>query len=114
MNKRALGKSKEELATCFLVEKGYLILEQNYRTPKGELDLVAREGGYMVFIEVKYRSSVSFGFPEEAVDIKKQYKIRGAAQYYMVERHLPTHMPCRYDVVVILGDEINVIRNAFE
>lgn len=71
MNKRKTGQEQEAKAACFLKTQGYQILEQNYRCKRGEIDLVAREGQYLVFVEVKYRSTNESGLPEEAVDLRK-------------------------------------------
>lgn len=114
MNKRIVGSSMEDIALKHLSESGYIILDRNYYTPKGEIDLIAKDGEYLVFLEVKYRKNVRFGYPEEAVDKRKQIKIRNTSRYYMMKQGIPSHMPCRYDVVVILGTEIKVIKNAFE
>ena len=77
MNKRKTGQEQEVKAACFLKTQRYQILERNYRCKKGEIDLIAREGQYLVFVEVKYRSTNESGLPEEAVDLRKhnQYVI---------------------------------------
>ena len=69
MNKRKTGQEQEVKAACFLKTQGYQILERNYRCKKGEIDLIAREGQYLVFVEVKYRSTNESGLPEEAADL---------------------------------------------
>ena len=75
MNKRKTGQEQEVKAACFLKTQGSQILERNYRCKKGEIDLIAREGQYLVFVEVKYRSTNESGLPEEAVDLRKQRQI---------------------------------------
>ncbi len=112
-NKRATGGRYEEMAAAFLQEKGYRILERNYRDRYGEIDLIARDGRYLVFVEVKYRHSSASGYPEEAVDSRKQARIRHAASYYLYSRHYPEDTPCRFDVVAILGSEVRLIADAF-
>lgn len=112
-NKRSLGKEKEKLAEHYLEAKGYRILERNFYARGGELDLIAKDAEYLVFIEVKYRSADSKGHPLEAVDFRKQNKIRFAAQYYMYKNQLPEDTPCRFDVVSILGEEITLVKDAF-
>ncbi len=112
-NKRATGGRYEELAAGFLQEKGYRILERNYRDRYGEIDLIARDGACLVFVEVKYRRNSASGFPEEAVDARKQERIRHAASYYLYSRHYPEDTPCRFDVVAILGGEAHLIADAF-
>ena len=111
MNRRRMGGKKEleYLAGC-----GYRILERNFYSRAGEIDLVAAEGGYLVFIEVKYRSTDAFGYPEEAVTLKKQRTIVGTARYYMLKNGYPPETPCRFDVVAITGEKIRLVKNAFE
>ncbi len=84
MSKRiALGKWGEERAAEYLTEKGYHMLERNYRTPYGELDLIAQEGDALVFVEVKTRTTMSFGFPEEAITPRKKQHLIEAAQAFL-------------------------------
>lgn len=111
MNKRKTGTAYEEKAAVYLKEKGYRLLEKNYRCPLGEIDLIAEENGYLVFIEVKYRKTSRLGTGEEAVNGKKQRRILGAARWYLMEHGM---CRCRFDVVAINGTEITLIRNAFE
>lgn len=113
MNKRATGSSYEEIAAAYLTNKGYEILEKNYRNRQGEIDLIAREGPYLVFIEVKFRRDDRNGTPAEAVDYHKQQKIIRTARHYLMIRHCDESQPCRFDVVAILGNDITVIQNAF-
>ncbi len=112
-NRRAKGSRYEEKAAAFLQEKGYQILERNYRDRAGEIDLIARDGMYLVFVEVKYRRNRETGYPEEAVDVRKQTRIRHTAEYYLYSRRYPADTPCRFDVVSILGEEIRLIADAF-
>ena len=112
MNKRKTGAVYEEKAAAYLKEKGYHILEKNYRCPLGEIDLIAEESGYLVFIEVKYRRTSRLGTGEEAVNAKKQRRILGAAKWYLMERGIQCR--CRFDVITINGTEITLIQNAFE
>lgn len=112
-NNRKVGSSYEHLAGEYLEQQGYCILEYNYRYRRGEIDIIAKDGEYLVFCEVKYRKDSSAGDPLEAVDFKKQQVISKCALYYMTTHHLD-HMSCRFDVVGILGSEITLIKNAFE
>ena len=80
---------------------------------QGEIDLVCREGKELVFTEVKYRSDVSCGSPFEAVDFRKQEKIRRTALFYLCRYGYPENTPCRFDVVGILGDQVELIQDAF-
>ena len=110
-NKRAVGSRYEEETAAFLQKNGYRILEKNFRDRRGEIDLIAEESGYLVFIEVKYRRTSRLGTGEEAVNTKKQRRILGAARWYLMEHGM--HL-CRFDVTAINGTEITLIRNAFE
>ena len=114
LNKRTLGGRKEQLAGTFLEEKGYTVLEYNYRTRAAEIDLVCRDGNTFIFVEVKYRKDLSEGHPLEAVTAYKQGRIRRAALYYLMERDLdPEQTELRFDVVGILEDEVIHVENAF-
>jgi len=112
-NKRDIGKRYEELAADYLCKKGVEILERNYRNHTGEIDLIGRDGECLVFIEVKYRRDTREGDPGEAISPLKQQRIRKAALVYLYEHRLPMDIPCRFDVVTILGKEIRLIRDAF-
>lgn len=103
----------EQLAGEYLERQGYRILETNFYSRFGEIDIVARDGNYLVFLEVKYRESVSSGYPGEAVGRRKQSRIYRTAQYYLYKNGLPADTPCRFDVAAIQGNEIMLIKNAF-
>ncbi len=115
-DRRALGNRGEELATAFLQEQGYHILVRNYRSPYGEVDLIARHEGYLVFIEVKTRRTDRFGAPEEAVHPAKQEKLRTLAEYYLQEQGLAEAW-VRFDVVAVRltaqGPALTLIQQAF-
>lgn len=83
---KSLGSKGEDLAVRFLKRKGYRIIERNYKTPIGEIDIIAQDGGTLVFIEVKTRTSASFGYPFEAVDRKKRQKLKNLALLYLKKR----------------------------
>ncbi len=97
----------------FLEQAGYQILERNFSCRQGEIDLIAREGTYLVFIEVKYRRNLGSGSPLEAVNPAKQEKIRRTALYYLYCRGYDEDTPCRFDVVAVTGERFELIRNAF-
>jgi putative endonuclease len=111
-----LGNHGEDLAAAALKKQGYKILERNYVTPLGEIDLIARQGKTLVIIEVKTRKSTRFGSPQEAVSVAKQTKLRRLADYYMKDKHL-IDTPVRFDVVAITlsdaGPQIEIIASAF-
>jgi putative endonuclease len=115
-NRRSLGDRGEDLAAAHLKKQGYNILARNYRTPIGEIDLVARHQGALVIIEVKTRRSRRFGSPQEAVHPAKQERLRNLAEYYLQQQGLGEVM-VRFDVVGILWQEgkpqIEVIEGAF-
>lgn len=113
MNKRRIGAHYEKTAGQYLERRGYRILEYNFRCRFGEIDIVARESGYLVFIEVKYRKNTGAGGPLEAVDYRKQRQISQAAAFYLLRKGYQEDTPCRFDVAAILGEEIMVIKNAF-
>ena len=96
----------EAEAARFLEEKGYRILERNYRCPLGEVDVVALEGDTLVFIEVKSRTSLALGYPQEGVTEGKQRKLTRLAHYYLKEKGLKD-LQCRFDVAAVLVDTKN-------
>lgn len=106
------GNIGEELATNLLKKKKYKILERNYKNKIGEIDIIAEKDGVIVFVEVKERATLAFGRPIEAVDERKQNKIRRTAELYLMSKR-KNWADVRFDVVEILGDEINQIENAF-
>jgi putative endonuclease len=116
-NKITLGREGEILAASFLRRSGYSIREINFRCPIGEIDIVAKEKGELVFVEVKTRKSSQLGYPEQAVGIRKQRKMSQLALWYLQEKKL-ADVNARFDVVAILmlqsGNEIRLIKNAFD
>jgi putative endonuclease len=94
----ATGRAAEELAARSLERQGLEILERNYRCRAGEIDLVARDGDTLVFVEVRFRGSESFGGARASVDRAKQRRILAAARHYLAGR---PERPCRCDVVVL-------------
>jgi putative endonuclease len=101
---RSKGRAGEETAEQFLQQHGYEILEKNYIHRHGEIDIIAREGSVLVFVEVKFRRSRRFGEPEESVTPKKQELLRRTAEGYVMER-FPSGIECRFDVVSIVMEE---------
>lgn len=114
MNKRCVGAAYEQEAADYLTEQGYEILERNFRCRLGEIDLIARDGECLVFVEVKYRKGRRKGDPLEAVHQKKQKIIGQVAAYYLLTHPNWEDCPCRFDAVGILDGEIRLIKNAFE
>jgi putative endonuclease len=100
MRSHKLGKDGEAFAAEFLTARGYVILQANYRTKVGEIDLVAEEGGAICFIEVKTRQDDGWD-AFEAVDKRKQYKMRRVAQQYLIEEFHTEDVMARFDVLGI-------------
>jgi putative endonuclease len=96
----SFGLFGEELACQALEQRGYVILTRRYRTKHGEIDIVARHGECLVFVEVKARQDGSFGDPEEAVTLRKQQQMVWMATDYLA-RHVAGEVACRFDVVGI-------------
>lgn len=114
MNNRKSGKKYETMAAEYLERHGFVILEKNFRSKWGEIDLIARDGRYVVFVEVKYRSSQRAGAAAAAVNYKKQYTISRVAAFYLIKNHLSEYTPCRFDVVAIDCEKIELYKNAFD
>ncbi len=105
MNKaQTLGRSGEDAAIAFLKKKKFCILERRFRFHRGEIDIIAKDRGTLVFIEVKTRQRWGHGLPEESVTPAKQRKIRRLAEAYLTVNNLP-EIPCRFDVLSLFYDE---------
>jgi putative endonuclease len=111
---RRRGEEAEELAARFLSQRGLAIVARNYRTRLGEVDLVARDGATLVFVEVRARSWSAFGGAAGSVDARKQRRIVAAARHYLAR--LGAEPTCRFDVLTIQGPrgEPAWIRGAFD
>jgi len=109
---RELGQRGEEQALRWLREQGYKIVARNYRWRGGEIDLIARDGDYLAFIEVKTRTDEQFSLPEEALTREKQRRIIRTARRYIAE-HRP-ELDLRFDVVAIAGGKIRLYKDAFQ
>ena len=113
---RRLGIEGEEAAVRFLKKKGYRIISRNYKSPAGEMDIIAEDGDTLVFVEVKTRTDDSFGHPFEAVTHRKQEKLRKVALSYL--KHSRREAPSRFDVLSIemngAKHTIEHIKDAFE
>lgn len=110
-NKIAFGSSAEDFALKLLRSLGYKILEKNFRSRFGEIDIIAKQEDTLIFVEVKARKSVRFGFPEEAVTREKLRRIRLTGEYYFAtHKNLPQKQ--RIDVVslVIIGEKVTSSR----
>jgi len=115
--RKKLGRRGEKAALHFLKNHGYQILEHSYRCKVGEIDIVAREGTELVFVEVKTRRSLSFGLPVESISRQKRKKLTQLALSYL-GHHKLDNIPCRFDVVGVLLEkdkivQIKLVKNAF-
>ncbi|HHW00039.1 MAG TPA: YraN family protein [Clostridiaceae bacterium] len=121
LNKRAFGSSGEQRAIEYLKSSGYEIITVNYRYGRlGEIDIIARDGEYICFVEVKTRSSTAYGTPAEAVTRRKQDRIKKLAQIFISQNSL-YDINMRFDIIEIFiskdingsASYINLIKNAF-
>ena len=113
MNKRLVGKIYEEKAKEYLIENNYEIVDTNYECNIGEIDIIAKNDGYLCFIEVKYREANSLAKGLYAVNKQKQKTIYKVAQVYLLSNKMKLDTPCRFDVVSIDGKVVTLIKNAF-
>lgn len=115
---KLIGSRGEDLAAEFLKDKGYRIIARNYKTPIGEIDIIAKDGRTLVFVEVKTRSNNSFGHPFEAVDARKRHKLKNLAMLYLKKQKQDCAV--RFDVLSIhisinnSKKDIEHIQDAFE
>ena len=116
-NNRSKGKAGEHIALEFLISRGFSIVERNYHCIFGEIDIIARDGSELVFVEVKSRRSRTFGEPEHSVDLKKQRRLSRAAVNYLQQKSL-LEKEARFDVLAIQrtagGNHVHYIPNAFD
>jgi len=113
VNNRRLGKLGEDIAVKYLRKNGYQIIERNFRNKLGEIDIIAREGDVISFIEVKSRGSEQFGSGLEAIDKRKMRKLSQVALTY-IKLHSLEDVMCRFDVLALSDSKIDLIKNAFE
>ena len=115
--RQSLGKLGEELACEELQRRGYAIVDRRFRTRCGELDIVARDGHVLVFVEVKARSGGGFGSPFDAVTWQKRRRLSAMAESYLCHKRL-SGVACRFDVVSILQTgsvhTVELVRGAFD
>ena len=116
LTKQSSGAWGEDLALRYLTRRGYILVERNYRTRYGEIDLILRKDDTLVFVEVKLRRTTGFGDPLEAVTSRKQRTIRSLAVQYLSDRS-PNFDTLRFDVIGILahGNKVRIrhVKNAF-
>ena len=112
---KAAGDAAEERALAHLVEAGLRLVARNYRTPGrggGEIDLVMRDAGTLVFVEVRRRASADFGGAAASIGGTKRRRIVFAARHFLMR--LPTLPPCRFDVVAVENGRVQWLRAAFD
>lgn len=114
INLRQLGKIYEEEAANNLKERGMTIIEKNYTCPVGEMDLIAKHGYYLVFVEVRYRDFTSGEYSYESIRLFKQKRLRKIARYYISTHEDCQDMPCRFDVMGFDATYQGVIESYFE
>lgn len=112
------GREAEEVACNFLLKRGAHLLERNYRCRSGEIDLIMRDAGTLLFIEVRYRRDARFGSGAESVDRRKQNRLITAAQHYLQVHPEAARYPARFDVISIgtaeMETDVEWIRDAFQ
>ncbi len=108
----SIGASAEELAARLLVQRGYTIVERNFRCPSGELDIVARDRDVLVFVEVRSRGDGEHGDAVEMIDRRKQRQVARVAMHYIVDRD-PVFARSRFDVVAITDGNAELFVDAF-
>lgn len=113
MNKRSQGAQKEQQVCAYLLSRGIEIIERNFRCRQGEIDIIGYDGEYLVFFEVKYRSSQNKGNAAEAVGYAKQKRICRVADYYRMLHHCMESTPIRFDVVAVDGEKVTWLKDAF-
>ncbi len=112
MNKRDIGSQGEDAAIKALKKRGYTILERNHTTRFGEIDIVAEEGGFLVFVEVKKRNTAQFGDALSAVTRAKQQHMVRSALWYM-KKHRCFDRRVRFDAVGLDGEHVKIVKGAF-
>jgi len=107
-----VGRWGEQAAAEYLERKGYTVLARNFRAERGEVDIIARQGNVLVFVEVKARSSNRYGYPEYSVSPKKRQHLLSAAEKYILEH--PEFSTWRVDVIAVEGETGEVVIRHFE
>ncbi|MGE5578712.1 MAG: YraN family protein [Bacillota bacterium] len=110
---RITGSAMEDAAAAYLRSTGYEVIERNYRARVGEIDIVAKDNGTLVFVEVRYRKPSSMVSPEESLTREKARRLRLAARRYLAEREISDGVPVRFDLCAVSdgGRSFQVLRN---
>ena len=117
------GNKAEQLACKHLKKAGLTVVERNYRCRRGEIDIIARDGDTLVFVEVRYRSQSRFGSAADSIDTRKQQRLIRAAMHYLQQHQLSEKVPCRFDTICLAPQpgsgllkrySIDWLKNAFQ
>ncbi len=108
---KIIGDEAEFVAMKYLIEHDYLIYENNYRHSRSEIDLIVMKERELIFVEVKYRKNDQYGFPEIAVNARKEKKIKQGAAAYIYQINWKKSV--RFDIIAIVGDQIEHFQDAF-
>mgnify|MGYP001120136057 CR=1 FL=1 len=111
IDSKAVGELGENIAARYLTNSGYAILEKNYTCKFGEIDIIAKKGTVLAFVEVKTRTNISYGYPEEAVNKYKIKKIKNTANFFIVNNKPLQDFNFRFDVISIIADK-KIVENA--
>lgn len=114
---RKVGADAETLAVTYLEKKGLTLLTRNYHCRRGEIDLIMRDGNFLVFLEVRYRKNNHYGSAAESVTRQKQHRLLTTASYYLQNEKCNADTACRFDVISISGQQnlqIDWIKDAFQ
>ncbi len=114
---REIGEEAESLGQRYLEKRGLILVDRNYHCRRGEIDLIMRDGNFLVFVEVRYRKNNIYGSAAESVTRKKQRRLLTAAECYLQNEKLYRNYSCRFDVITISGQynsEIEWIKDAFQ
>lgn len=114
MNNRQTAIDGENVACEYLKKLGYEIIERNFSCPQGEIDIIAKDGKTVVFVEVRSRNGTQFGLPEESVDFVKRRKIVRTAKYWISAHGRESGYGCRFDVIAVLRGVPRHTPNAFD
>lgn len=113
MDRTRLGRAAEDAAAAYLAARGMKLLARNFRTRRGELDLVCEDGDAIVFVEVRSRAAPSHGSAAESVDARKRARVIAAASEYLQRHGWTDRRPARFDVVALSGATVDWLRDAF-
>ena len=113
MDKKSIGDSAEQKACEFLQAKGLVLVTRNYRCYHGEIDLIMQDGDEIVFVEVRSRARIDYGYAIETVDYHKQKKLLNTATHFLQQKNWLDIVDCRFDVIGFLNNNIEWIKDAF-